>query len=295
MLDRVRFGVTPSFAGARALGSILAPEDADAGLNFITQSAKSLFTWRRRQGWGVDPIRCSSYMTSSQALTLNLFGPLCAHPMWAARVLSALLSIDVYRVAEFSLEYAPTRPSEYLGDSTRIDGWLTLQTSNGPLALVVEIKYADRFNSRHILLHERIAYRALAERTQLWNLDDNRTQARSVNQLLRCHALGAAVWSRRFPELSPPQIMVVTFPGDRLGERAVESYRQILLSPFLVTAVNLDQVLKVMSETTGSEEERRVVSAFQMRYLEHHLSEDLWREHLAVRRSKARGARFVSR
>jgi hypothetical protein len=103
ILGRAAFGAAPAYAGGRALGSILSAEDADAGLNFVTQSAKSLFTWRRRQGWAVDPVRCTSYLTSSQALTLNLFGPLRAAPAWASRVLSVLLSIEVHAPTDLIL------------------------------------------------------------------------------------------------------------------------------------------------------------------------------------------------
>ena len=55
----------------RPLGSVLADEDAAEGRNFGSLGARDLYTSRHAAGWGIDP-RCSTYMTSSQALMINL-------------------------------------------------------------------------------------------------------------------------------------------------------------------------------------------------------------------------------
>ncbi|MEJ3741684.1 hypothetical protein WEI85_00075 [Actinomycetes bacterium KLBMP 9797] len=277
------FGSTPSHAGERALGSILAPADARRGFNFVASSARALFRYRRQQGWGVDPIRCTSHLTSSQALTLNLFGPLWSAPRWAARLMSTLLNLNVRRISGFDIEYAPQRRSAYLGDMTRIDGWLRLDTDDGPVAVVVEVKYVDRFNSRYIDPAERQQYRALANRTQLWDLDNANTRARSVNQLLRCHALGASTWLTEHPYDVPPRLLVIHHPDDRVAGKTVAAYREVLRHTDLLVTVSLDRFCQELLTSARGAAQRGTAERLLTRYVAHELSEDLWREYLAAR------------
>lgn len=208
------------------MGSILHPDDAAAGRNFTTPAAERLYLDRRRAGWGVDPVRCTGYLTSSQALTINLLAPLKEDPAWAARVLSGLLDREITAVSGLEIEYAPRRRSLHLGDMTRLDAWIRLETGSGPQGLALEIKYADRFSSRHLRVAENPRYRELARTTGLWDLDDERTRSRPVNQLLRCHALATHLW------LDPSSAEAwlaeqlaerpMNGPADRRTERAVD-------------------------------------------------------------------------
>lgn len=81
-----RWGAAPGPRGG-PLGSVLHEEDAATGANFTSDSAKRLFLNRHSEGWGVDSTRCLRLLTSSQALTFNLFGPLVEDPDLAAHVL----------------------------------------------------------------------------------------------------------------------------------------------------------------------------------------------------------------
>jgi hypothetical protein len=288
------FGSTRHHSGGRPLGSILAPSDARNGLNFVTPSARSLFEWRHQQGWGVDPFRCTSHMTSSQALMFNLLGPLWPDHSWITRLLTRLLEAEVFAILGLDLEFAPLRRSAYLRDMTRLDGWIRLDTNDGPTALVVEVKYSDRFSSRYINPAEQAPYRALASRTQLWSLDDGAAQARQVNQLLRCHALGAAVWLSEQPNCAPPRLLVVHHPDDDVARKTVAAYRKVLRIPELVTSVGLDAFLAGMLATASSCSQRHVVEELGRRYVAHDLSEELWHEYRAAAHKElpARGDRW---
>ncbi|MEU3652846.1 hypothetical protein AB0E67_08325 [Streptomyces sp. NPDC032161] len=285
ILKLPRYGSTEPHSGSRSMGSILHPEDAAAGKNFTTPSAVDLYQARRREGWGVDPIRCTRYLTSSQALTINLLAPLKEDPDWAARSLSGLLDMNVKRITKTDIEFAPQRRSLHLGDMTRLDAWIHLETESGPLGLALEVKYSDRFNSRHLKVCENPKYQALANETGLWNLSDRRTQSRPVNQLLRCHALAASLWTATHKRGELPSILILHHPSDQSAPKTVELYREALNRPDLLKVASLDQLVSQMAITATSKYQRTAIQTLRIRYLDHDLSEASWMKYLDNRRT----------
>lgn len=281
LLGLNHYGRTGPNKKGRPLGSILSPEAATAGLNFSSTEAQLLYEWRRTIGWGVDPVRCTSYLTSSQALTLNMFGPLSDSPSWTERIMGEILKAEVTGVESVDVEYAPAFPSQYLGDKTRVDAWVRLHSSEGPLAAVFEIKYADRFNSRHIDLSKQPKYRELAETTGLWDLNDARTASRTVNQLIRCHALAAASWLKKSSTTNLPRIVVVYHASDQAALRVIEQYRSILLLQDLLIPLELTAFFDLMTRSARSADQLKAADRLKDRYTSFHLSEHLWEHHRA--------------
>ncbi|MFF0385192.1 PGN_0703 family putative restriction endonuclease [Streptomyces sp. NPDC004286] len=283
ILKLPRYGNTEPHSGGRPRGSILHPEDAEAGKNFTTLSAENLYRTRRREGWGVDPIRCTGYLTSSQALTINLLAPLKEDPEWAARSISGLICMKINQVTKMDVEFAPQRRSLHLGDMTRLDAWIHLETESGPLGLAVEVKYSDRFNSRHLNVSENPKYQALANETGLWDLSGRKSQSRPVNQLLRCHALAADLWLTTHKGGELPTILVLHHPGDQSAPKTAELYREALNRPDLMKVASLDQLVSQMRMTATSKYQRTVARTLRIRYLGHELSEASWMKYLDSR------------
>ncbi len=257
-------------------GSIL-PEWAVArGMNFTSDEARSLYGRRRSEGWGLDPVRCQAHMTSSQALTLNLFGPLMDDTMWFARVLGVVLAEPVVKVLEVHLEHAPARPSFALGDRTIVDLWLSLSLPDGrTLSVVMEVKYCDRFNSRYLPVWDNDRYRRLTAEQQQpsWDWDDPALRSRTVNQLLRCHAMGEFLGRRSGS--SSTRLVVLHHRSDQSAIRAVSEYSSVAPRGTVVSS-DLGAFVEAMRLGAVDQRQREAAEALQQRYVDEDRSEALW-------------------
>ena len=266
----------------RELGSVLTADDGKRGLNFVTVAAHKLYLDRRDAGWGVEPDRCERYLTSSQALAINLMGPLLESTDWLGRVMQSLTgSLGTYEIERAEIEFAPARPSEYLGDKTRVDVFMVLRQGAHRRVVVVEIKYSDRFNSRNVNVVDNPRYAELNRVTAIWRDDWRCHLNQEASQLFRCHALAAAHQSPLESWVSAPLLMVWHHPCDSRARPAVERYANLLRDRASTMAVGLDRILEVMRTEAGDGRQRAVVDRLTVRYLAHELSEPSWRRHIA--------------
>ncbi len=289
-----RLGITTwgSTPQGRPLGSILPPAAADAGSNFTTESARQLFLQRRQQGWGVDPVRMTSHMTSSQALLVNLLGPLGARPSWLLTTLARVLRRDDLRdLVRWEVEFAPPARSRYLGDMTRLDAFFVVDTAAGLEAIVLELKYTDRFSSRRLDLANNLQYRELANAAQIWHDADAAFADGDVSQLLRCHALGARTLAVDYESLSTT-ILLLAHPSDGDAACTLSRYRAHLTRTESAAHVALDEFLRTAAAAARSPQELADVSELGTRYLRHDLSEPLWLAHVE---QQAMGGRVTRR
>ncbi|MCX2714124.1 PGN_0703 family putative restriction endonuclease [Mycolicibacterium sp. J2] len=276
ILGRSGFGATAS-AVRRPLGSILTDDDARAGLNFTSPAASRLFRDRHAEGWGLDPLRCIKYLTSSQTLTLNMFGLFAEAPEWFARVLRDVLQRpNISSIKWMKIEYAPLRRSRYLGDSTRVDVLVLLATRTGDELLVIEIKYSDRFNSRTVNI-DRPTYRQLASAHVLWADVDTVLQTSAVNQLARCHALAMAVSDDLAPNRNrPPSVVVLHHEFDQRALDIVKKYQALQHDPSLIQALSLRAFVSALVTHARSSEQRFAARALELRYISEVESQEAW-------------------
>ncbi|MCR2813041.1 hypothetical protein NQ165_08460 [Microbacterium sp. zg.Y1084] len=256
---------------------------AAAGRNFTSPEAKAMFVKRRTLGWGVDPVRMTSHMTSSQALLMNLFGPLADDQGWLLEVLRGVLTRpDLTEVLDVAVEFAPPKRSQYLGDMTRVDVFMKLAAEGGIEGLVLELKYTDRFSSRRLPLSESPRYCDLAESTHLWKSPDHTFTDGSVSQLVRCHALGARTLQVDLGATLPATLLLVHHPLDLGAGPVFDAYRRQLANPKLATRVDLERFLQTALAWAPGIEQARGIRELQLRYLRQEESEALWHEHLAA-------------
>lgn len=270
-----RYGNTEGRA-PRPLGSVLADADSLDGRNFTSLSAQRLYERRRLEGWGVDPVRCTKYLTSSQTLTLNLLGPLEESPAWAVRVLSDVLDrSDIDAVRRLWVEYAPRRRSEYLHDMTRIDALVHMRTTLGDELLAVETKYSDRFNSRRVDVDKQ-PHKDLAASVEIWRDPDTTLQTAEVNQLVRCHALALALSRDMTGRTSTPGLLVLHHDDDAASRSVVDGYGAHLHDPALARAVRLGDFVAAVRRTATSPGQREAARALELRYVAECESEAAW-------------------
>ncbi|MDQ1138437.1 hypothetical protein QE410_003236 [Microbacterium sp. SORGH_AS 1204] len=274
------WGTTPK---GRPLGSILPPAAAAAGRNFTSPEAEAMFVKRRNLGWGVDPVRMTSHMTSSQTLLMNLLGPLADDPDWLLEVLRVVLARpNLTEVLDVAVEFAPPKRSHYLGDMTRVDAFVKLAVEGGIEGLVLELKYADRFSSRRLPVSESPRYRDLAESTSLWRSPGHTFSDGSANQLVRCHALGARTLQVDLGATVPVTLMLVHHPLDLSAGPVFDAYRRQLADPKLATRIDLELFLQTALVSAPSIGQARGIQTLQLRYVRHEESEPLWHELLAA-------------
>lgn len=268
------WGSTPS---GRPLGSMLPDDAAARGLNFVSKSAEDLFYNRRAEGWGIDPVRSRNNMTSSQTLMLNILGPLGREPAWLRAVLERVLGrADLVAVERWSIEYAPRKRSEALNDMTRIDAYFEIRTASGVEGIVLELKYADRFNSRQVELSKNYRYAALAERAGIWRDASQSFDDRRLNQLIRAHALGAVALETSSHAPAKVTMLVVAHRDDALAATCVRHYREALSDSSSLAFVRLDEFFAAMSDLAPSMELSRVTSVLRDRYANEALSDPYW-------------------
>uniref|UniRef100_UPI003F4958B1 PGN_0703 family putative restriction endonuclease n=1 Tax=Pseudarthrobacter oxydans TaxID=1671 RepID=UPI003F4958B1 len=268
------FGSTPAPA-ARPLGSILPIALAASGRNFTTRTAEHLYEQRRAQGWGVDPVRCTRYLTSSQTLTLNVLAPLFAEPQWLVKVLSSALDrSDILAIDYAAVEHAPSQRSQFLGDMTRMDGFIILRCRTRYEAVVLEFKYADRFNSRNVQIVDRTTYQDLAARTAIWADFRDVAKDRSFNQLVRCHALGAATLEHSTGSMRTT-LLVIHHEMDARAAHIVAGYQAKVADPTTAAGLTLAQLCDHMANTATAEQ-REIVATLRSRYANETGSDEWW-------------------
>jgi hypothetical protein len=225
VLGLARFG---RLAGSRRLcGSVLADKDALRNLNFLGAAALESYQARRASGWGVDPVRCTKYLTSSQTLTFNMLAEVVRHQREVARLFGGLLGlIDLAWLETADFEFSPAGTPYWLGDRTLIDLLLRFRTVDGGVQVVaVETKLADRFSTRRTAAMGGARYREVQKARSIWaNLDASLAENRT-RQLTRCHALAQSVQLLDSGRRDRSAVLLVLLhPEDETGIDTAELY-----------------------------------------------------------------------
>ncbi|MGY3318146.1 PGN_0703 family putative restriction endonuclease [Arthrobacter sp. TE12232] len=256
-----------SLAGSGAgCGSVLADPDAEAFKNFVSSRALLEYQGRRLQGWGVDPVRCTKYMTSSQTLTFNMLADAVARPVECANLFGILTGReDLDLLADYHFEYSAVGKPHFLGDRTLLDVLLEFRTTGGGTQVVaVETKLADRFSTRKTTAMHGSLYLAIQEESGLWHSLEDALKDNQTRQLARCHALAQSV-QRTHRRNVQAIVLTLLHDSDQNGVRATTAYarcaaidgtaRTATWGEYLDTAGSVNAV---SSETLSSLRERYV-------------------------------------
>lgn len=277
-----RYGHLPPPSG-RPLGSVLAPQDAMRGANFTSAQAESLYRRRRSSGWGVDPFRCTSIMTSSQAFAINVMGPLAKNLAWARDAFSLALELSIRRVLQVDIEVAPRLKKEHLNDRTLIDVVVDFESESGERgSIAFEVKLLDRYVSRVLAFGE--AYRRLVESSGIWIAAAETKVESSINQLFRVHALALSRqtslgFSRQ------PVMVLLHHPLDSRAIGVASSYRSILSDAKWMRTLNAATLIQAMHVAAPDGESRKIAELLRTRYLDLDLTDELHSNWIAQRRS----------
>lgn len=274
MLGLARYG---SLAGSLdPCGSVLSDEDAERWLNFLGPSAATTYATRRAAGWGVDPIRCTKYMTSSQTLTFNMLSEVVKRPEESARLFGAMLGrVDLALLESADFEFSGVDTPYWLGDRTFIDLLLRFRCVDGSLQVVaVETKLADRFSTRRTAGMGGLRYQQLAECHPIWrdlhaSLDNNVTR-----QMTRCHALAQSVQIVDGGRAGDGAVLIVLLhPSDQSGLDHAQAYVAGLTSGE-GTFSTWDYFLHASGSAGAIDSE--LIQDLELRYVDMSLSDSAW-------------------
>jgi len=265
------------FGSGKPCGSVLADRDSERMKNFVGHDAAQHYQFRRTQGWGVDPVRCTKYMTSSQTLTFNMLGQAVTRPELCADLFNSLLGrSDLVKLEKYDFEFSPAGTEYSLGDRTLIDLLLRFRTRDNALQVVgIETKLADRFSTRSTAAMGGELYRLIQEKFSVWHnmveaLADNRTR-----QLVRCHALAQSVQRHEDDkDLRTARMMILLHPDDRIGYVAASAYSSHLTDPAISPIITWDAFLACALATGAID--YKLVRQLSDRYIDILSSESAW-------------------
>jgi hypothetical protein len=266
------WGTGPMAHSTRELGSMLLPEDGQAGYNFVTSGTFSVVRARLADRSGtVDEYRLLHNMLSSQPLCFNLFGTL-ALDLELATATFARLDSDVGRVKEIRIEWNPVPASDYLSDRTAFDAFVEYERVRGGLGFFgIETKLTEPFSQRE---YDGAAYRRwLVVSGAPWRNDAADVLHRKEhNQLWRNHLLAFAL-RHRSPDHTFGALAVVGHPEDVELENAIQGYRELLATESSLRIWPLDRVVDAALDAASTEPRRKWLHRFADRYLRLELSE----------------------
>jgi len=277
------FGTTRP-PGERPLGSILSAEDAARRLNLHSDASIAVFDRRRSEGWGIDPVRTLGYLTSSQALTLNLMAPFVEEPAWMVAVLNLVLPLaqPLTGVDAVHFEYFSPQPSKALGDRTTIDVLIHARQSGRPIVVAIETKLGDRFNSRSVHIGD-----AYSRVSHLW-LSPLTPHERATSQLARVHALAEHVSRSAYGGEGPALVLLLHHDDDPSAPTIAGKYAGAVACSDSFHSASLRCFLEAMRVTAPTPGEADLVETLRLRYVELHRSESVWREFLRATPSTSR-------
>lgn len=270
-------GTGPGPRSDRELGNCLDDTAADAGLNFLTAAIAAYARSRMADSPGVEPFRCTHNLLSSQPMAFNLFGPLHADPLLAARLMSSFLPFRITE-AQVNVEWAPASAT-HLDDRTSCDAVCHGRTADGrPVLVAIETKLTEPFSRKR---YDTDRYREVAHASTVWaspasaELSDP-----EVNQLWRNQLLVEAI--RQQPGADPNLLgisAVVHHPKDTRCPRDIARYRALLADEHSFFDLPLDVIVETWKPIVAATEHEPWLRDFEDRYLRLELSEAAWISH----------------
>ena len=202
------------------------------GLNYLSDAITDYARIRagevRAEGGTLAPDRLARNMLSSMPLCFNLFGALREWPDAAAKALSTTLDLDIDRVFNIVVEWAPD-PELHLHDRTAFDAIVRYVTGDGrPAFLGIETKYTEPFSPKKYCSDRYVDLTEDPEagfRKDAWQ----RLQAPATNQLWRNALLAHSL--RRTSEYDAGHVVVVSCKGDSAAEKAIAGLSAELHEP----------------------------------------------------------------
>ena len=247
--------------------NMLLSEDGEKGLNFLDDNIAEYAKFRtdeiKSEGGTVDHDRLKRNMLSSMPLCFNLFGYLREHRDEAAQGLAAVLDLDIDKVLNVSVEWAPDR-KVHLQDRTAFDAFVVYARSDGRRAFLgVETKYTESFSPTRyaserytcITRDPTSGFKAGAEK---------RLCEPATNQLWRNALLVHSL--RSTDEFADGHVVVISCKRDPGAKKAIVGLERELDDPAaLLRTVTYEEVVSQFATMPGCDGWAR---KFQRRYLD---------------------------
>jgi hypothetical protein len=207
-----------------AFGSILSPEAANTGRNFLSPAIHrlALQEWLMcEEDAAIDDERLFGNALSSMPLAFNLFGPLALDSKLATSVFRALLPDFVHTVERITWEHSPgRRDNRFLSDRSAVDIAVHVTTCDGgPGTIYIEVKYSESMEGPAARMRDR--YNEASKQVRLFrDADSPILRSNPIEQIWREHMLSQLAVDNGF--VSRAVFMAI---GPRLNRRAHAAFR----------------------------------------------------------------------
>lgn len=175
----------------KAFASILSPEAARFGKNFLTPAIHRLALQElllREDDAAIDEDRLFGNALSSMPMVFNLLAPLALDRDLATAVFRRLLPEFVHSVETIIFEHSPgRRENRFLADRTAFDAAIRVTTPDGEIATVyVEGKYSESMDSAIARMRDR--YNEASRQVRLYRDPDSALlRSSALEQIWREH------------------------------------------------------------------------------------------------------------
>lgn len=184
---------TPDHNPPTAFGSILSPEAANAGRNFLSPAIHrlALQEWLMcEEDAAIDDERLFGNALSSMPLVFNMFAPMATDLKFATSVFRELLPGFVHTVERIQFEHSPGRRDErFLADRSAADLAVHVTDPHGePGTVFIEVKYSESMEGPAARMRDR--YNEASKQVRLYdNPDSLILRAAPIEQIWREHML----------------------------------------------------------------------------------------------------------
>ncbi|MBN9603759.1 MAG: hypothetical protein J0G33_12610 [Afipia felis] len=213
-------------------GSILAPEAANAGLNFLDKDIYHLAlreVLMREDGAYYDEQRLFENALSSQPLTFNLLGKLRLDLGLATRVFSRLFPDLVQTVEHIAFETSPWRrhPTKGLGDGTAFDAAVHAIAPDGQSTTIfIETKFSELMDGPVARFRDK--YLEASRAVKLYcDPEDPLLQSAALEQFWR--EMNLAQLARDEGLTSQAVFMVIAPKLNRRVQTAIQAFQSLLI------------------------------------------------------------------
>jgi hypothetical protein len=281
---QVPYGVGPGKRSKKPYGNMLTDEDAERGLNFLSQEIFKQAKRRVAESHGaVEGFRLMHNTLSSQPMCFNLFGLMVEDLGAATAFWKRVLPGEVKRVIRVEFELAPEPARDYMGDRTAFDAFVEYERVSGGTAFIgIEVKLTEPFSQAPSDARDgdRLYNRWFEHEKAPWvptALKEFRNPKH--HQLFRDHMLAFALAQHPPGKYVHGRLVLVRHPEDKKCAEVVKGYQGLLKDgddTFL--DMPLDKLLGLWSQEKLTGEWAEWMAGFRQRYMDLAASAEAFKE-----------------
>jgi len=227
---------------------------------------------RKDIGGTIEEFRLFHNMLSSQPMAFNLFAPLAQNLKLASQFFRQIYP-DVQHVTEIIIEYAPLQNNEYLRDRTAFDVFVDYKNNLNQRGFIgIEVKYTETFSPTE---YEKARYKELTNMASS-PFSKGADELKRYNQLWRNTLLAYSLLEHPKSEYKHGHILLAYMKEDVHVDKMIPDFKKCLKQPEVwFQALDVRDIIKILQNLSLSDDEKKWINEFSLRYLRFDLVEGI--------------------